>query len=94
MQNRSTGRLLFYSRREDYAGRCLRRLVEDLGVEPDVADLILGLNHQVVELQARLRELESELDQRQASRAVRLARYQQFLYEAAWVERDDLDEAG
>jgi phosphoglycerate-specific signal transduction histidine kinase len=94
MQNRSTGRLFVYGRREDYSGRCLRRLVEDLGVDPEVAELILSLNNQVLELQARLRELEAELEHRQAARAARLSHFQQLIYEATWIEGDGLEEAG
>ena len=76
----------WYSRHEGYEARSQRRLKQDLGVDETAAEVILNLRSQVIELQAHIRQLETELAAQDASRHLRLARYREIYYEAIWIE--------
>jgi hypothetical protein len=75
-----------YGRSEGYESRSQRRLQNDLGIDEAAADAILHLRRQVVELQAHIRQLETELAAQSASQHMRLARYREVYFEAAWIE--------
>lgn len=79
-------KLYWYGSYEGYEERCQRRLMDDLGVEEAAAETILRLRRQVVELQARVHQLETELIAQQVSQQTRLARYREVYYEATWIE--------
>jgi hypothetical protein len=76
----------WYGTYEGYELRCLRRLQKDLGVDEAAAEAILHLRRQVVELQAHIRQLESELTAQNDSQQLRLARYREVYFEATWIE--------
>jgi hypothetical protein len=84
----STERKYWYRRYEGYEVRIQRRLKKGLGVDESVADTILRLCNQVIELQSHLHQLESELTTLHENQNMRLARYRQDYYEAACVELD------
>ena len=84
----STERKYGYRRYEGYEVRIQRRLKKGLGVDESVADTILRLCNQVIELQSHLHQLESELTTLNESQKVKLARYREDYYEAAFVELD------
>ena len=75
-----------YGRSEGYESRSQRRLQDDLGIDQVAAETILHLRRQVVELQAQIQQLETELAAQSASQHMRLARYREFYYEATWIE--------
>lgn len=50
------------------------------------AETILRLRNHVLESQSRIRLLEAELTVQTASQQLRLARYQEVYYKAAWIE--------
>ncbi len=76
----------WYGLYEGYESRSQRRLQNDLGIDEAAAEMILHLRSQVVELQARLRQMESERMVQQTSQQVRLTRYREVCYEATWIE--------
>ena len=76
----------WYGLYEGYESRSQRRLQNDLGIDEAAAEMILQLRSQVVELQSRLRQMETELVAQQTSQQLRLTRYREVYYEAAWVE--------
>jgi len=76
----------WYGLYEGYESRSQRRLQNDLGIDEAAAEMILHLRRQVVELQSRLRQLETELIAQQTSQQVRLTRYREVYYEATWME--------
>ena len=76
----------WYGPYEGYEARSQRRLKNDLGVDEAAAEAILHLRSQVVELQSHVRQLEAELTAQVASQNMRLARYREVYYEAAWIE--------
>lgn len=76
----------WYGLYEGYESRSQRRLQKDLGVDEAAAEMILHLRSQVLELQARLRQMEAELIERQTSQQLRLTRYREVYYEATWME--------
>ena len=76
----------WYGSYEGYESRSQRRLKNDLGIDEAAAEMILHLRRQVVELQSRLHQMEAELIERQTSQQLRLTRYREVYYEAAWVE--------
>ena len=51
----------WYGSYEGYESRSQRRLQKDLGVDEAAAEAILHLRRQVIELQAHIRQLETEL---------------------------------
>ena len=75
-----------YGPHEGYESRSQRRLQEDLGIEENAAETILHLRNQIIALQSRIRELETELNAQNASQNMRLARYREIYYEATWTE--------
>ena len=75
-----------YGLYEGYESRSQRRLQNDLGIDEAAAEMILHLRSQVVELQSRLRQMETELVAQQTSQQVRLTRYCEVYYEATWME--------
>ena len=78
----------WYGPHEGYESRSQRRLQDDLGVDEAAAEAILRLRNQVIELQAHIRQLETELAVQDASQHVRLAQYREVYYEATWIELD------
>ena len=78
----------WFGQYEGYELRSQRRLQEDLGIDEVGAEAILSLRNQVVELQSRIRRLEAELTIQHASEQMRLARYREIYYEAAWIEME------
>jgi hypothetical protein len=65
----------------DLAGlRCVRRLIEDLGLDQSAIEVILPMRQRLLALQAEVRRLEHEL--RAARRALRLNDW----IEAEWFE--------
>ncbi len=76
----------WYGTYEGYELRCQRRLQKDLGVDEAAAEAILHLRRQVVELQAHIHQLESELAAQNANQQLRLTRYREVYYEATWIE--------
>jgi hypothetical protein len=61
--------------------RCVRRLIEDLGLDQSAIEVVLPMRQRLVALQAEVRRLEREL--RTARRALRLGDWS----EAEWSER-------
>jgi hypothetical protein len=84
-ENPSSARF-WYGPYEGYESRGQRRLQDDLGVDEAAAEAILRLRSQVLELQARIHQLEAELEAQAASQQVRLRRYREIYYEATWIE--------
>jgi hypothetical protein len=76
----------WYGPYEGSETRSQRRLQDDLGVDEAAAEVILHLRRQVIELQSHIRRLEAELSTQYASQHMRLARYREVYYEAAWIE--------
>ena len=77
---------LRYGRSEGYESRSQRRLKYDLGIDASAAEAILHLRSQVIELQAQVQRLETELSVHDANQQIRLARYREAYYEATWIE--------
>jgi hypothetical protein len=75
-----------YRLREGYETRSQRRLQSDLGIDEAATETILHLRRQVLELQSRLRQLETEQTAQSASQQLRLALYRETYYEATWIE--------
>jgi hypothetical protein len=71
---------------EGYESRSRRRLLDDLGVDTTTAEAILRLRGQVIELQAHIRRLETELNAQYDSQHMRLAPYREIYFEATWIE--------
>jgi len=76
----------WYAPYEGYESRSQRRLQKDLGVDEAAAEAILHLRKQVIELQAHIRQLETELNSQIDSQQFRLTRYREIYYEATWIE--------
>ena len=76
----------WYGLYEGHEARSQRRLQNDLGVNEPGAETILSLRRQVIELQSRIRQVESELNAQQTSQQLRLTRYREIYYEATWIE--------
>lgn len=76
----------WYGLYEGYESRSQRRLQNDLGMDEMAAETILHLRRQVVELQSRLRQMETELIEQQTSQQLRLTRYREVCCEAIWME--------
>ena len=86
-ENASTKRYRF-GQYEGYELRSQRRLQEDLGIDEVGAEVIVQLRNQIIELQSRVRRLESELSVQHTSEQRRLARYREIYYEATWIEME------
>lgn len=76
----------WYKSYEGYEVRCQRRIQEDLGFDESVAETILNLRNQVIELQSQIRQLETELNAQFASQNIRLAAYREVYNDAIWIE--------
>lgn len=76
----------WYKSYEGYEARCQRRIQEDLGFDASVAETILNLRSQVIELQAHIRQLETELNAQFAGQNIRLAPYRKVYNDAIWIE--------
>ncbi len=76
----------WYGPYKDYELRCRRRLQNDLGIDEAAAETILHLRKQVIELQAHIRQLETERNSQNDSQQFRLTRYREIYFEAAWTE--------
>jgi hypothetical protein len=76
----------WYARREGYEARSRRRLQHDLGVDEAVAEVILRLNRQVIELQSQIQQIETELVEKNTNQNLRLAHYREVYIEATWIE--------
>jgi hypothetical protein len=76
----------WYGPYEGYDSRSQRRLQDDLGVDEAAAEVILSLRSQVIELQLKIHQLETELAAQNASQHLRLASYREVYYEASWIE--------
>jgi hypothetical protein len=72
---------------EQIEWRCRQRLKKDLGLSDEALEVILNLRRQLISAQARLREVEAELEIRRTGQSARLARYRQVSYEALWQDR-------
>jgi hypothetical protein len=66
-----------------------RRMREVLGINGAGIEVILRLRSQVVTLQARLRQLETELAMWEAGQNTRLVRHRETCFEASWQEMTD-----
>jgi hypothetical protein len=84
--NNTAPKRYWYGPYEGYETRSQRRLQDDLGVDEAAAEAIVRLRSQVIELQSQVRRLEAELGAQYASQHMRLARYRDVYYEAAWIE--------
>jgi hypothetical protein len=69
-----------------------RRMREVLGINAAGIDVILRLRHQMIALQARVRQLETELAMREAGQNTRLMRHRETCFEATWQEMTDPEE--
>lgn len=76
----------WYGPYEGYESRSQRRLQADLGLDEAAAEAILHLRSQVIELQAHIRLLETELTALVANQHTRLARYREDYFEATWID--------
>jgi hypothetical protein len=76
----------WYGPYEGYEARSQRRLKNDLGLDEATAEAILHMRKQVLELQAHIRQLETELEAQFESKQARLAGYREIYYEATWIE--------
>jgi hypothetical protein len=76
----------WYDPYEDYESRSKRRLKDDLGVDEAAAETILRLRSQIIELQSRIRQLETELTIQNTIQHMRLAHYREVYFEATWIE--------
>ena len=81
----------WYGPYEGYESRSQRRLKEDLGIDETASEAILHLRNQVIALQSRIRELETELTAQNANQNMRLARYREVYFEATWIEMESKD---
>ncbi len=70
---------------ESDAERCARWLAE-LDVNPEGIDVILQMRQQMLELQERVRQLETELGVHRQHLARRMTLYRASYYEAVWRE--------
>jgi hypothetical protein len=76
----------WYAPYEGYEARSQHHLKNDLGVDEATAEALLRLRKQVLELQAHVRQLETELEAKFENKQARLARYRKVYYEAIWIE--------
>ena len=69
-----------------------RRLREVLGINAAGVEVILRLRNQVIALQTRVRQLETDLAMWEAGQNTRLRRHRQACFEASWQEVIDPEE--
>ena len=77
----SSPKQIWYGPYEGYEARIQHR-----GIGEIAAEAILHLRSQVVELQAHIHRLETELVAHESNKQMRLARYRKVYYEATWIE--------
>src|SRR5262245_2747111 len=63
-----------------------RRLRDVLGINPAGVEVILRLRERMIALQIQMRQLEAELDMREAGRQTRLRQHRETYFEASWQE--------
>ncbi len=68
--------------------RCARRL-QALDVNPEGVEVVLHLREQVLALQARVRQLEAELEDRRQTHVHRLTLFRETYAEASWRDAGD-----
>ena len=66
-----------------------RRMREVLGINAAGIEVILRLRRQVMALQTRVRQLETELAMWEAGQNTRLMRHRETCFEASWQEMTD-----
>ena len=66
-----------------------RRMREVLGINAAGIEVVLRLRHQMIALQARVRQLETELAMWEAGQNTRLIRHREMCFEASWQEMTD-----
>ena len=71
---------------DDFWERVFWRLQQDFELDPEDAELVLHMRHQVIDLQRRVRQLEGELRVHENRQNLHLARYREIIYEADWNE--------
>jgi DNA-binding transcriptional MerR regulator len=79
---RPEGTRIRNSQLDEAEQRRARRLARDLGINPAGVQVVLHLRRQLVALQARVQQLESDLKTEQARSHARFARYRQEFHEA------------
>ena len=77
-----------YGHYEGYELRSQNRLKNDLGFDVAAAEMILRLRTQVLELQSRLHQLETEQMAQATSQQLRLTHSREIYFEATWIELD------
>ncbi len=65
------------------------RWLEELEINPEGVEVILQMRRQVLELQTRVRQLETELAVRRQGHARWLTLYRETYYEANWRDAED-----
>jgi len=86
----STPKRVWYVTQTGYELRCQRRLHNDLGINAAAAETILHLRKQVIEHQARIRQLESELETQAARLRIHSDSYREVYFETTWFELESL----
>ena len=66
-----------------------RRMREVLGINAAGIEVILRLRHQMIALQARVRQLETERAMWEAGQTTRLMQHRETCFEASWQEMTD-----
>ena len=66
-----------------------RRMREVLGINAAGIEVILRLRHQMIALQARVRQLETERAMWEVGQNTRLMRHRERCFEASWQEMTD-----
>jgi hypothetical protein len=66
-----------------------RRMREVLGINAAGIEVVLRLRHQMIALQTRVRQLETELAMWEAGQNTRLMRHRETCFEASWQEMTD-----
>lgn len=69
-----------------------RRLRQLLGVNAAGVEVIVHLRHQVIALQTRVRQLETQLAAREAGQHTRWTWHRETCLEASWQEMNDPEE--
>ena len=68
-----------------------RRMREVLGINAAGIEVVLRLRRQMIDLQARVRQLETELAMWEAGQHTRLLQHRTTCFEASWQEMTDLE---
>ena len=72
--------------------RLYRRLREVLGINAAGIEVILRLRSQLIVLQTRVRQLETDLATAEAGQNARLRQYREARFEASWQEAAEPEE--